>query len=121
MPAGRPADERRALSVRPAAACRRAPTIVAERRPERDLGDAAPRRRRGPATRIVPGLAVEPIAANASAPLARIHGTAARVWTFWTTVGCAEEAALAGCGGRCSGWPRLPSSALRRTVSSPSM
>ena len=28
---------------------------------------------------------------------------------------------VAGCGGRCSGWPRLPSRALSRTVSSPSM
>ena len=36
---------------------------------------------------IVPGLPFDPTAANASAPLARIQGTAARVWTFWTTVG----------------------------------
>ena len=72
-------------------------------------------------TRIVPGLASEPVAANAAAPLRMIHGTAATVWTLWTTVGRSKRPLSAGCGGRCSGWPRLPSSALSRTVSSPSM
>ena len=72
-------------------------------------------------TRIVPGLSDEPVAVNASLPLRMIHGTAATVWTLWTTVGMPNRPRSAGCGGRCSGWPRLPSSALSRTVSSPSM
>ena len=45
-------------------------------------------------TRIVPGLPRTPVAANAAAPLRRIHGTAARVWTLWTTVGMPKQAAL---------------------------
>ena len=69
----------------------------------------------------VPGQAGSPVAAKAAAPLRMIHGTAARVWTLLTTVGMPSRPRWAGYGGRCSGWPRLPSSALSRTVSSPSM
>ena len=72
-------------------------------------------------TRIVPGASPDPIAWKAFALLRRIQGTAARVCTFWTTVGAFRKPRVAGCGGRCSGWPRLPSRAFSRTVSSPSM
>ena len=102
---------------------------VAQRRAERDLGDAGlaagrPQldedraRAAGRVAGLGPGSAV---AAKASAPSRTIHGTAARVWTLWTTVGRSNSPRSAGCGGRCSGWPRLPSRALSRTVSSPSM
>ena len=72
-------------------------------------------------TRTVPGLAAAPIAANAAPPWRTIHGTAASVWTLLTTVGLSNRPFSVGYGGCCSGWPRLPSSALSRTVSSPSM
>ena len=72
-------------------------------------------------TRIVPGLSFVPMAANASPPLRTIHGTAASVWTLLTTVGFSNRPFSVGNGGRWSGWPRLPSSAWMRTVSSPSM
>ena len=86
-------------------------------------GTSATPARSGPrtSTRIVPGASSVPIAWNAFARLRRIHGTAARVCTFWTTVGALRKPRVAGWGGRCSGWPRLPSRALSRTVSSPSM
>ena len=89
---------------------RAAPRRCRRRRGAADLDEdraGAVRARRSPGTR--------------SAPLARIHGTVARVWTFWTTVGMPNRPRSVGYGGRCSGWPRLPSSALSRTVSSPSM
>ena len=72
-------------------------------------------------TRTVPAAPGRPMAANAAAPWRTIHGTAASVWTLLTTVGIPCRPRSAGYGGRCSGWPRLPSRALSRTVSSPSM
>ena len=36
---------------------------------------------------MVPGLSLVPIPAYASAPCFTIQGTAARVWTLWTSVG----------------------------------
>ena len=121
----RPSARRRATALRERplrAACRRAPTTSRERRAR-----AGPRRCRSRCRPAdvdedrSPGRRRCRSRANAFAPLRRIQGTAARVCTFWTTVGALESRAVAGCGGRCSGWPRLPSSALRRTVSSPSM
>ncbi len=72
-------------------------------------------------TSTVPGLSLVPIARKASGPWRTIQGTAASVWTLLTTVGMPNSPRSAGWGGRCSGCPRLPSRALSRTVSSPSM
>ena len=72
-------------------------------------------------TRTVPGLALDPVATYASGPWRTIQPIAASVWTLWTTVGIPHRPRSAGWGGRCSGWPRLPSRALSSTVSSPSM
>ena len=69
----------------------------------------------------MPGLSSTPVAANAAPPWRTIHGTVASVWTLLTTVGLPNRPVSVGYGGFCSGWPRLPSSALSRTVSSPSM
>ena len=93
QPARRAADEHRLQ--RPA---RRQPAAeaddVAQRRPERDLGDAVACRRPRPGRGPCPGGRSCRSPRNASAPSRTIHGTAASVWTLLTTVGHAEQAAL---------------------------
>ena len=42
-------------------------------------------------TRIVPGLPVPPTAVKAAGPFRTIHGVAASVCTFWTTVGMSNR------------------------------
>ena len=110
----------RALSLRPLPS---APPSAITSRSVVPNGISATPERCGPrtSTRMVPGTSAVPIALNAFAWLRMIQGTAARVCTFWTTVGRFLNPRVAGCGGRCSGCPRFPSSAFRSTVSSPSM
>ena len=122
-PARRPADEDR-LERRPGRA-RRRPGRGSSRSgvPERHLGDAGRRPRRGRWTRIVPGrVGAADRPERWPRPLAQDPGgTAPASGRCGPRSARPNRPRSAGYGGRCSGWPRLPSRALSRTVSSPSM
>ena len=68
---------------------------------------------------FVPLLSSVPIAANASPPFARIHGTFANVSTLLILEGFCQYPFCAGKGGFKRGIPRCPSSDSIKAVSSP--
>ena len=121
-PARRSADRAAALTDRPSRQRRRrASTMSRSGVPSGTSAMPVAGRASGPGRGPCPGCRP---CRSPRTPRRRCGGSTARrarVWTLLTTVGMPNRPRSAGCGGRCSGWPRLPSRAFSRTVSSPSM